>query len=253
MKWWGGFSFLALASAGVLSVSYVAAPSPASARTQTSVPQDLRRLCEKRTFTRSELRALRQQQDYEQILRYTAEECAGVAALLTGSATATLPAAASAGSASGGSASGGDNNICDRDRFTRREIAAIQSRADFARILEYTLAQCPAVASVLADTATASLPGSSGNGGDGGTGSGGGTGGGGTGGGGTGGGGTGGGGHGGGTGGGGEGHGGGGGEGHSGGEGHGGGGGEGHSGGEGHGGGGEGHSGGEGHGGNDRR
>lgn len=208
MKRWGGFSLLALASAGVVGAGQMLAPMPASANVRMIVPEDVYRLCDKRQFTRAELRALQQRPDYDLILRYTADECAGVAAVLSGGATATLPGAP-AGEAAGAVApavgrqpglglAGSDDPICDRDRFTTREIAALRRRADFAQILEYTFGQCPAVASLLTNAPTATLPDTNdGTGGEGGTG-GGGTGGGGTGGGGHGGGGTGGGGHGGG-------------------------------------------------------
>lgn len=223
MKWMGGFSMLALVSAGALGFAFSAAP--ASAKVRMIVPEDVYRLCEKRKFTQAELRALQNRPDYEMILRYTADQCAGVAGLLSGSATATLPAGAGgagaggAGSLPAGAAArvattggaGGSaaeckpglgledscDPICARGRFTTREIAALQRRPDFADLLGYALENCPAVASVLTDFATATLPATGdghdhdngvpgGGGGTGGGGTSGGTGGGGTGGGGTG-------------------------------------------------------------------
>lgn len=197
MKWLGGFSTVALAAAGVIGMGSVLSGGAAQARTGMIVPEDVYRLCERREFTRAEIRALQKRPDYALILRYTADQCGGVAAILSEGATATLPAAAGAGVAvSRGTASLGgaaqqctpglglENScdpICERTRFTTREIASLQRSKEFPEILEYTLENCPAVASVLTDTATATLPGDPDPRGDGGTGiGGGGTGGGGT-------------------------------------------------------------------------
>ena len=185
MRWWGNYSLLALASAGVLGLGQGLAPVAASADAHLIVPESVYRLCDRRQFTRAEVRALQQRPDYELILRFTGERCAGVAAVLSDGATASLPGSAGATGAATGSATGGPavsrgtaatgqvaecrpglgladscDPICERTRFTTREIAALQRRSDFAMILEYTLAQCPAVAAVLTGTPTATLPGS---------------------------------------------------------------------------------------------
>jgi hypothetical protein len=159
------------------------APTAAQANTRLIVPEEIYRLCDRRQFTRSEIRKIQKRSDYELILRYTADQCAGVASVLGDGATASLPgssggAGGAAGLAGGaavtrtagtsGGASGGAaqcvpglglanscDPICDRQEFTTREIRAIQRSADFPAILEWTLDACPAVAAVLTNTATA--------------------------------------------------------------------------------------------------
>ncbi len=195
MKWLGGFSLLALASAGVVGMGGVLSGTPVSAKTGLIVPEDVYRLCERRQFKRSEIRAIQKRPDYAMILRYTADQCGGVAAVLSEGATATLRGAGSTGaevsrgSAALGSAAectpglGLENScdpICERTKFTTREISRLQRRKDFPTILEYSLQNCPAVAAVLTDTATATLPGGGDDRGDGGSGGGTGGGGGGT-------------------------------------------------------------------------
>ena len=216
MKWLNGTSVAAAAAMSVVVGGMFTAPTAAQANTRLIVPEEIYRLCDRSQFTRSEIRKIQQRSDYELILRFTADQCAGVASVLGDGATASLPGtsggAGGAAGLAGGAAvtrtagtSGGAaqcvpglglanscDPICDRKEFTTREIRAIQRSEDFPAILEWTLDACPAVAAVLTNTATATTatePDRRGEGGGGGTG-GGGTGGGGTGGGGTGGGGT---------------------------------------------------------------
>ncbi len=179
MKWLNGTSVAAAAAMSLVVGGVLTAPTAAQAKTRLIVPEEIYRLCDRRQFTRSEIRKLQQRSDYELILRYTADQCAGVAAVLGDGATASLPgtsggAGGAAGLAGGAAvtrtagASGGAaqcvpglglanscDPICDRTQFTTREIRAIQRSEDFPTILEWTLEACPAVAAVLTNTATA--------------------------------------------------------------------------------------------------
>lgn len=47
--------------------------------------------------------------------------------------------------------------LCERTEFSRTEIRALQKSADFPVLLDYALDQCPAVAAVLTEGATASV------------------------------------------------------------------------------------------------
>ena len=183
MKWLNGSSVAAVAAMSFLAGGALMAPTAAQANTRLIVPEEIYRLCDRRQFTRSEIRKIQKRSDYELILRYTADQCAGVASVLGDGATASLPgssggAGGAAGLAGGaavtrtagtsGGASGGAaqcvpglglanscDPICDRREFTTREIRAIQRSEDFPTILEWTLESCPAVAAVLTNTATA--------------------------------------------------------------------------------------------------
>ena len=200
MKWLNGTSVAAAAAMSFVVGGMLTAPTAAQANTRLIVPEEIYRLCDRRQFTRSEIRKLQQRSDFEMILRYTSDQCAGVASVLGDGATASLPGTSGgAGGAAGlvgsaaltrtGGASGGAaqcvpglglanscDPICDRTEFTTREIRAIQRSEDFPTILEWTLEACPAVAAVLTNTATATTatePDRRGEGGGGGTGGGG--------------------------------------------------------------------------------
>ncbi len=179
MKWLNGTSVAAAAAMSVAVGGMFTAPTAAQANTRLIVPEEIYRLCDRSQFTRSEIRKIQQRSDYELILRFTADQCAGVASVLGDGATASLPgtsggaggAAGLAGGApvartagtSGGAAqcvpglglANSCDPICDRKEFTTREIRAIQRSEDFPAILEWTLDACPAVAAVLTNTATA--------------------------------------------------------------------------------------------------
>ena len=204
MKWLNGTSVAAAAAMSLVVGGMLTAPTAAQANTRLIVPEEIYRLCDRRQFTRSEIRKLQQRSDFEMILRYTSDQCAGVASVLGDGATASLPGTSGgAGGAAGlvgsaaltrtagtsGGASGGAaqcvpglglanscDPICDRTEFTTREIRAIQRSEDFPTILEWTLEACPVVAAVLTNTATATTatePDRRGEGGGGGTGGGG--------------------------------------------------------------------------------
>ena len=200
MKWLNGTSVAAAAAMSLVVGGMLTAPTAAQANTRLIVPEEIYRLCDRRQFTRSEIRKFQQRSDFEMILRYTSDQCAGVASVLGDGATASLPrTSGGAGGAAGlvgsaaltrtGGASGGAaqcvpglglanscDPICDRTEFTTREIRAIQRSEDFPTILEWTLEACPAVAAVLTNTATATTatePDRRGEGGGGGTGGGG--------------------------------------------------------------------------------
>ena len=183
MKWLNGTSVAAAAAMSLVVGGMLTAPTAAQANTRLIVPEEIYRLCDRRQFTRSEIRKLQQRSDFEMILRYTSDQCAGVASVLGDGATASLPGTSGgAGGAAGlvgsaaltrtagtsGGASGGAaqcvpglglanscDPICDRTEFTTREIRAIQRSEDFPTILEWTLEACPVVAAVLTNTATA--------------------------------------------------------------------------------------------------
>ena len=183
MKWLNGTSVAAAAAMSLVVGGMLTAPTAAQANTRLIVPEEIYRLCDRRQFTRSEIRKIQQRSDYELILRFTADQCAGVASVLGDGATASLPGTSGgAGGAAGlvgsaaltrtagtsGGASGGAaqcvpglglanscDPICDRKEFTTREIRAIQRSEDFPTILEWTLEACPVVAAVLTNTATA--------------------------------------------------------------------------------------------------
>jgi hypothetical protein len=181
----------ALAAAGMLGAVPLSVAGPAVARTAL-LERPISDLCDRTEFTRSELNRIQSLPNYARILDYTLENCAPVAAVLSSGATASISNGAAA-TGSGGTLEDEWADMCDRDQFTRSELRAIQRRDDYVLLLNYTLDNCPAVAAVLSDVATATTTGGDNGNGNGGSGSGGGTGGGGgggTGGGGTGGGGT---------------------------------------------------------------
>ena len=157
MKWLNGTSVAAAAAMSLVVGGMLTAPTAAQANTRLIVPEEIYRLCDRRQFTRSEIRKLQQRSDFEMILRYTSDQCAGVASVLGDGATASLPGT-SGGAAQCVPGLGLANScdpICDRTEFTTREIRAIQRSEDFPTILEWTLEACPAVAAVLTNTATA--------------------------------------------------------------------------------------------------
>lgn len=109
----------------------------------------------------SVLDRIRGREDFEDLLRYSSENCPETALILTDGATA------STGGTGGGAAAGaggGDRSlpVCRLEEawpLSQRALNRIRSGGEFEDLLRYTSENCPEVALLLADTATATVPG----------------------------------------------------------------------------------------------
>ena len=136
----------------------------------TDAPRDgLRRvgLCsldEEMPLSQRVLDRIRARDDFDDLLRYSGENCPEVGLILTEGATAAIPAT---GPATGPATPGPDGGVrtvglCSLEEempLPRRVLNRIVARADYEDLLLYASDNCPEVALLLTDTATATVPG----------------------------------------------------------------------------------------------
>jgi len=115
------------------------------------------RLCElPDDLTDRQLAGIRSRADFGRLVEYASEYCPEVALRLTDTATASIPAAAApAPEPQDGARSYG---LCNLPAdLSARQIASIRARQDFADLLTYAADNCPEVALLLTETATATI------------------------------------------------------------------------------------------------
>jgi len=114
------------------------------------------------------LNRIRAREDFDDLLRYSGANCPEVGLILTEGATAAIPAAGPAtGPATGAATQGPDGGartvgLCSLEEempLPRRVLNRIVARADYEDLLLYASDNCPEVALLLTDTATATVPG----------------------------------------------------------------------------------------------
>ena len=104
-------------------------------------------------------------EDFDLLLRYASRNCPNVALLLTDGATAAIPGAAPAATSAATGAGPDDDErrvlLCDLEEewpLPQRVVNRILAREDFDELLRYSSENCPEVALLLTDSATATIP-----------------------------------------------------------------------------------------------